>query len=48
MHKISPPYAPSLTDKELVSFCERYLPKGLPPDYQCELLKRFAKLTHND
>lgn len=45
MHKVNPPYAPSLTDKELINFCERYLPKGLPPDYQAEILKRFTKLT---
>jgi hypothetical protein len=30
-----------LTDKELVNFAERYLDKGMPLNFQKELLQRF-------
>jgi hypothetical protein len=38
------PLPNSLTDRELVSFADRYIhTSGLPSDYQRELLKRFEE-----
>jgi len=31
----------ALTDKELISFAERYLDTGMPLSFQKEVLKRF-------
>jgi hypothetical protein len=37
----SPIHPSSLTDKELISFADRYLDTGMPLSFQKELLKRF-------
>jgi hypothetical protein len=36
-------HPPSLTDKELISFAERFLDTGMPLSFQKELLFRFDK-----
>ena len=33
----------ALTDKELISFAERYLDTGMPLNFQKELIKRLAQ-----
>lgn len=42
------PIPSSLTDEELIRFCDRYAHTcGIPSDFQHELLKRFTSLVDN-